>query len=108
MTTICACSQGQTQINMESKSCQKCKHFLSLVNFRVLKNGQTTKTCIKCLDKAKHQRAKNKCPHQRVRAYCKDCKDTQICRHGKPRSQCKKCGGSQICPYQRERAYCKQ
>ncbi|XP_057292561.1 uncharacterized protein LOC130621274 [Hydractinia symbiolongicarpus] len=117
--------------------CLKYKHFLSLDSFRIKRNGELTKTCIKCLDAGKALRERAKCPHgrrrdqckdcggihicehERVRVYCKDCSGgrycymkgdcggSQICPHQKERPKCKECGGSQICPHQRVRSTCR-
>ena len=71
-------------------------------------------------------KTRKKCFHGRRKAYCKDCKGSQICVHGrvKPcckeckgskvcvhncaKEYCKDCKGSQICPHGRRKAYCKE
>lgn len=43
------------------KKCTKCKHYLPLDNFRIKRNGQTLRQCIKCLDKKKASVDRTKC-----------------------------------------------
>jgi hypothetical protein len=45
----------------------------------------------------KKTKKRKKCPHNRERYRCKDCKGSSICPHNRVKSQCKDCGGSQIC-----------
>ena len=47
------------------------------------------------------------CEHFRQRAYCKDCKGSQICKHSKRKSACKDCKGRAICEHSRQRTHCK-
>lgn len=45
----------------EGKKCSKCRHFLSMENFRIKRNGQMLRQCIKCLDANKASRKRTKC-----------------------------------------------
>lgn len=47
-----------------------------------------------------------KCPHNRRRAQCVQCKGASICRHNKRRHYCLECGGGSICPHRRQRSAC--
>jgi hypothetical protein len=53
--------------------------------FRILKS------CIRCRDKAKKTREKNKCEHNRQKSHCKECGGASICKHNRRRNQCKIC-----------------
>lgn len=94
-----------TQTDMERK-CSKCKHSISLDNFRTKWNWQPTKQCIKCLDNTKVSQGRTKCPHGRQSSKCKPCGGVSICAHQKIRSTCKKCGGSQISKHNKRRSTC--
>ncbi|XP_057305311.1 uncharacterized protein LOC130642240 [Hydractinia symbiolongicarpus] len=107
-----------------TKRCPNCKKVLAPDEFRVLKNGQTTTNCICCLDKKKQQCTKNKCPHgrrreqckegsqiyphEKQRAYCKECGGVRFASMKRIRSQCKECKGSQICQHEKRRSQCKE
>ncbi|XP_057305374.1 uncharacterized protein LOC130642302 [Hydractinia symbiolongicarpus] len=85
--------------------------FVPRGNFRIKRNGQQTRMCIKCLDASKASRERNRCPHLRRRGQCKDCKGSQICKHERRRAYCKECGeckGSQYCHHQRLGYQCKE
>ena len=49
-----------------------------------------------------------KCPHDRRKARCKECKGGSICEHNRNRYFCKDCGGKEICIYRRQRHQCKE
>ena len=51
---------------------------------------------------------KKKCPHNKQKTQCKDCKGTNICIHDKARAFCKLCGGSGICEHNMNQRYCKK
>ncbi|XP_057299286.1 uncharacterized protein LOC130629926 [Hydractinia symbiolongicarpus] len=109
MTTTCVCPQGQKRVNMEdSRECTHCKNYLSLNNLRIKGNGQRTKQCIRCLNIAIASQKRTKCPHQKRRSECKECKGSQICPYERQRKQCKECKGSQICPHKKLRYRCKE
>ncbi|XP_057312265.1 zinc finger protein 790-like [Hydractinia symbiolongicarpus] len=109
MTTTRVCPQGQKRVNMDgTERCSKCNFSLSLDNFMIKVNGQLTKMWIKCLNIAKVSRKHIKCPHERVRAYCKECKGCEICHQERQSGQCRDCGGSHISPHQRVRSRCKE
>ena len=48
-----------------------------------------------------------KCPHGKVKYYCKDCHGSQICPHNHRKSYCKVCNGSSFCEHKRVRYLCK-
>jgi hypothetical protein len=70
--------------------------------FRILKS------CIRCRDKAKKTREKNKCEHNRQKSHCKECGGASICKHNRRRNQCKDCDGASICIHKRMRCRCKE
>lgn len=45
--------------------------------------------------------------HCQQRAFCKDCKGTEICDHNRQRSICRECKGSQICEHNKRKSRCK-
>ena len=45
-----------------------------------------------------------KCPHNRRKAQCYECKGSQICLHNRIKSQCKECGGKYICEHYRRKS----
>ena len=47
-----------------------------------------------------------KCPHNRRKSRCKECKGGSICVHNCIRSQCKECKGGSICVHNRRKSYC--
>ena len=49
-----------------------------------------------------------RCPHGRLRYYCKECGGGGICEHGRQRSRCKECGGGSLCEHGRMRSRCKE
>lgn len=49
-----------------------------------------------------------RCPHNRIKSYCKECGGSSICSHNRQKSQCKECGGSQICSHNRVKSACKE
>ena len=70
--------------------CNKCKCWRLPFEFLNAK-GRKLKTCIKCRDRQKRSRDKNKCEHKRQKSKCKDCGGGSICEHKRQRSQCKEC-----------------
>jgi len=46
------------------------------------------------------------CKHNKVLAFCKDCKGREICIHDKQRGICKECGGRRICKHSIDRQGC--
>ena len=48
-----------------------------------------------------------RCPHDKIKAVCKDCKGCAICVHGRRKTICKECGGGSLCEHGRERIKCK-
>lgn len=57
-------------------------------------------------NKAKKVKKRKKCPHNREKYRCKDCKGSSICPHNRVKSQCKDCGGSQICKHNKIGSRC--
>ena len=51
---------------------------------------------------------RKRCPHNRLKAVCKECGGSSICEHQRVRSRCKECGGTGICEHQRIRSQCKE
>ena len=51
---------------------------------------------------------KNKCDHNRIKSYCKECGGASICDHNRIKSQCKECGGGSICQHNRRKSKCKE
>ena len=49
-----------------------------------------------------------KCPHNRGKTYCKECRGVSICIHNRDKSRCKVCGGSQVCIHKRIKSQCKE
>ena len=49
-----------------------------------------------------------RCPHGRLRYYCKECGGSGLCEHGRQRSRCKDCGGGGLCEHGRRRSLCKE
>jgi len=47
-------------------------------------------------------------PHNRQKAFCRECGGSQICEHGRRRRECRECGGSQICEHDRIRRACRE
>jgi hypothetical protein len=48
-----------------------------------------------------------RCPHDKIKSVCKDCKGSAICVHGRRKSICKECGGVSLCEHGREKIKCK-
>ncbi|KAL9963732.1 hypothetical protein ACROYT_G027266 [Oculina patagonica] len=48
-----------------------------------------------------------KCPHGRIKYYCRDCHGSQICPHNRRKSRCKLCDGGSFCEHKRARYLCK-
>ena len=48
-----------------------------------------------------------KCPHDKQKYQCKECKGKGICHHNQRKSNCKDCKGSEICQHDRKRYDCK-
>jgi hypothetical protein len=49
---------------------------------------------------------RKKCPHDKLKAKCKECKGGSICIHGRHKYSCKECGGNGICEHGRVRSIC--
>ena len=78
-------------MNYERQKCIRCKMNLTLDKFKKKRDDTYQKMCNECLDKAKINREKNKCEHNRVKSRCKECKGASICEHNRLKSQCKEC-----------------
>ena len=49
------------------------------------------------------------CPHNRIKYRCKECGYIlKLCPHNREKSICKECGGSSICPHNRKKLQCKE
>jgi hypothetical protein len=48
-----------------------------------------------------------RCPHDKIKAVCKDCNGCAICVHGRRKTICKECGGGSLCEHGREKIKCK-
>jgi len=53
-------------------------------------------------------KTRKKCLHGKRKAYCRECKGSQICQHDRQRARCKECKGSQICEHDSRKNYCRQ
>ena len=95
-------------MNYERQKCIRCKMNLTLDKFKKKRDDTYQKMCNECLDKAKINREKNKCEHNRVKSRCKECKGASICEHNRVKSSCKECGGSSICEHNRRKSRCKE
>lgn len=92
--------------NNEQKAdikCPSCKSYRYPSDFLNDKN-RTLKTCKKCRANAKKIREKNRCPHGKRKAYCKEC-DGKICVEPNctklaqgTTDKCKAHGGGKRCP----------
>ena len=90
---------------LANPKCSACKcYFVPTPNPR---SNMLYKSCEKCRIRIREIQNNNKCEHNRLRRYCKDCGGSQICEHNRQRSRCKDCGGSQICEHNRHRNTCK-
>jgi len=95
-------------MNYERQKCIRCKMNLTLDKFKKKRDDTYQKMCNECLDKAKINREKNKCEHNRVKSRCKECKGASICEHNRVKSSCKECGGASICEHNRRKSQCKE
>jgi len=55
----------------------------------------------------KRKRKGYKCPHNRQKSKCKECKGSGICEHNKVKTYCKECKGSGLCEHKRQKSRCK-
>ena len=46
------------------------------------------------------------CPHNIQKSQCRECKGSAICSHDRRKSRCKECGGGSICPHDRIKYSC--
>lgn len=71
---------------------------------------RTRKQCLHGRRKAYCRECKGSqiCSHDRVKSCCKECKGSRVCAHNRAKEFCKDCKGSQICPHERRKAYCKE
>ena len=66
-------------------------------------------TCVACARAAAGERVKApaaRCPHGRLRTWCKHCLGSGYCDHLVQRQFCFVCKGSEICKHDKNRAYC--
>ncbi len=91
----------------ELRKCPTCHSTQLLKYFKINRKGKHNKTCLKCSERNKIKRNKNKCEHGRQRHTCKDCGGKSICIHRRRRHTCKDCGGKSICIHRRVRHRCK-
>ena len=47
-----------------------------------------------------------RCPHNRRKTLCIECKGGSICKHGKQKSWCKVCGGNALCVHGKQKSRC--
>jgi hypothetical protein len=94
-------------IDESSIICTTCKCEFGESNF-VGNAGRLLKTCSRCRRKQKETRDRNKCPHGKRKAECKECDGASICEHGKRISRCVKCGGASICIHGIHKQNCKE
>ena len=47
-----------------------------------------------------------RCPHNRRKTLCHECKGGSICKHGKQKSWCKVCGGNALCVHGKQKSRC--
>lgn len=59
------------------------------------------------LEKEANKKARPKCPHNKLKTYCKDCGGGSLCVHGKRKPRCIDCGGSYICVHKKRKNQCK-
>jgi len=69
--------------------CSKCKKEHKIADFRI--GCEIFKMCVKCRERGKKYKEKNKCIHSKYKSRCKDCNGASICIHNKRKSQCKEC-----------------
>ena len=77
----------------ERKKCTRCKVNLPLSAFKQKRCGNYKSYCEVCCKKRREYIRKNKCAHNRIKYYCKDCGGSSVCKHNRRKSQCKDCGG---------------
>ena len=94
---------------IENRVCSKCKCLLRLDDseFKINRHGEYNKTCIRCSDRRKIQRAANKCAHNKEKSRCKQCGGGELCIHDKVKSRCRQCGGSEFCQHDKRKSACK-
>jgi hypothetical protein len=85
--------------------CKKCKcgrlpsEFLS-------DKGRKLKTCEKC--RAFGRMNVKKCPHDKRKSRCRECKGSSFCIHDKIKSRCRECKGSSFCVHDKIKSRCRE
>ena len=54
------------------------------------------------------RRVRKRCPHGKLKSFCKDCGGSQICPHDKLKKNCRECGGSAFCEHDKFKSKCKE
>jgi len=93
--------------NPQNVKCLRCKCYRSEASFFNDK-GRRLKSCQHCRDIGVKSREKCKCPHNRQKSQCRECKGSSICEHDKRRRQCIECKGSSFCEHNRQRSNCRE
>ena len=96
--------------NNNKRRCTRCKVNLSLSDFLQKRWGEYYKQCQLCTEKTRKWAAKYKCPHNRQKSTCKECKGSCVCEHNRIRRQCSLCGNPRIkarCIHKRIKYQCK-
>ena len=87
--------------------CIRCNKNKIVEDF-IGKDDTFLKTCFICREKAKINRIKNKCVHNKYKSNCRECGGSSLCIHNKRKSNCRECGGSAICIHNKLKHRCKE
>jgi hypothetical protein len=60
------------------------------------------------IKKKRKYKAAKKCPHSKVKFYCRECGGGLFCKHGKNKYKCAECDGSQLCKHGKDKTICKE
>lgn len=91
-----------------TKTCSKCKLELDDKCFRVRKNGNINKQCIKCCENNMKYLKEKKCEHGMLnKSACRKCNGNSWCEHGKIRTYCRDCSGGSVCEHKYRRDRCR-
>jgi len=93
--------------NIQKIKCGRCKVLLPSDHFSQKRSGDFMKCCMECNRKNREYDNSNKCPHNKRKNRCIECKGVSMCEHARIRSTCKDCGGSEICEHSRKKNQCK-
>ena len=88
--------------------CNVCKCYWKPNDTDIGSSGLTFKSCKKCRERQKEIREKNKCPHDKIKSTCRECKGSGFCNHDKIKSRCRECKGGSICPHDKIKSTCRE